>query len=69
MKPRLVATLLALVCATSASAQTFDAAKLDLLLDRLLEKNKGMGGLTVVRDGKVISGRSFGYRQISDSTW
>ena len=67
MKTRLVATLLALVCATTASAQTFDAAKLDLLFDRLLEKNKGMGGLTVARDGKVIYSRSFGYRQISDT--
>jgi D-alanyl-D-alanine carboxypeptidase len=66
-KTRLVATLLALVCATTASAQTFDAAKLDLLFDRLLEKNKGMGGLTVARDGKVIYSRSFGYRQISDT--
>lgn len=26
------------------NAQTFDPAKLDLLFDRLLEKNKGMGG-------------------------
>jgi hypothetical protein len=59
--------LLALVCATSASAQTVDAAKLDLLFDRLLEKHKGMGGLTVARDGKVSYSRSFGYRQISDT--
>jgi CubicO group peptidase (beta-lactamase class C family) len=67
MKAKLVATLLALVCATAASAQTLDAAKLDLLFDRLLEKNKGMGGLTVARDGKVIYSRSFGYRRIRDT--
>jgi hypothetical protein len=29
--------------------------------------NKGMGGLTVARDGKVIYSRSFGYRRIRDT--
>jgi CubicO group peptidase (beta-lactamase class C family) len=67
MRTRLVATLLALAGAASAAAQTFDAAKLDLLFDRLLEKHKGMGGLTVARDGKVIYERSFGYRQITET--
>jgi hypothetical protein len=40
VKSRLVAALLALGQATAASAQTLDAAKLDLLFDGLLEKNK-----------------------------
>jgi len=67
IKTRLVAALLALVCATAASAQMLDTAKLDLLFDRLLARNKGMGGLTVARDGRVIYSRSFGSRQIHDT--
>jgi CubicO group peptidase (beta-lactamase class C family) len=67
MKTRLFAALLVLVWSAGGYAQTFDTAKLDLLFDRLLEKNKGMGGLTVARDGKVIYSRSFGYSQITDA--
>jgi CubicO group peptidase (beta-lactamase class C family) len=59
--------LLVLVCSAGGYAQTFDTAKLDLLFDRLLEKNKGMGGLTVASDGKVVYSRSFGYAQITDA--
>lgn len=67
MKTRLFAALLVLVWSAGGHAQTFDTAKLDLLFDRLLEKNKGMGGLTVANDGKVIYSRSFGYSQITDA--
>jgi len=42
-------------------------ATLDQLFDRLLEKNKGMGSLVLVKDGDVIYSRSFGYRQITDN--
>src|SRR5687767_14360227 len=59
--------LLVLMWSAGGYAQTFDAAKLDLLFDRLLEKNKGMGGLTVARDGKIVYSRSFGYSQITDT--
>jgi CubicO group peptidase (beta-lactamase class C family) len=50
---------------TTAHAQTLDKAKLDQLLDRLAEKNKGMGSLTLAKDGNVLYSRSFGYAQIN----
>ena len=59
------ATLLTLALVTAGYAQTLDKAKLDRLFDRLLEKNKGMGSLTLAKDGKVLYSRSFGYSQIS----
>lgn len=65
MKSRRFAVLLVLVWSARGSAQTFDAAKLDLLFDRLLEKNKGMGGLTIAREGEVVYSRSFGYSQLT----
>lgn len=49
------ATLLTLVLVTAGSAQMLDKAKLDQLFDRLLEKNKGMGSLTLAKDGAVLS--------------
>ena len=50
---------------TAGYAQTLDKAKLDQLFDRLLEKNKGMGSLTLAKDGNVLYSRSFGYSQIN----
>jgi len=35
---------------TSGYAQTLDKAKLDQLFDRLLEKNQGMGSITLAKD-------------------
>ena len=67
MPTRLCAALLVLLCSAGGHAQTLDTATLDLLFDRLLEKNKGMGGLTVARDGKVLYTRSFGYSLITDA--
>lgn len=67
MRTRLLVLLLLLGLSAVGRAQTFDTASLDLLFDRLLEKNKGMGGLTVVRDGQVLYSRSFGYSVISDA--
>jgi len=61
----LFATLLTLVLFTAGYAQTLDKAKLDQLFDRLLEKNKGMGSLTLAKDGNVLYSRSFGYSQIN----
>ena len=63
----LFTTLLMLALVTAGRAQTLDKAKLDQLFDRLLEKNKGMGSLTLVKDGNVVYSRSFGYRQINGS--
>jgi D-alanyl-D-alanine carboxypeptidase len=58
-------TLLTLVLVAAGYAQTLDKSKLDQLFDRLLEKNKGMGSLTLAKDGNVLYTRSFGYRQIN----
>jgi len=63
----LFTTLLMLALVTAGRAQTLDKAKLDQLFDRLVEKNKGMGSLTLAKDGNVIYSRSFGYRQINGS--
>src|ERR1051325_6751617 len=60
----LLAILLTLVLGAAGHAQALDKAKLDQLFDRLLEKNKGMGSLTLARDGNVLYTRSFGYRQV-----
>jgi D-alanyl-D-alanine carboxypeptidase len=54
-----------LALATAGHGQTLDKAKLDQFLDRLAEKNKGMGSLTLAKDGNVLYTRSFGYRQIN----
>src|SRR5688572_20099203 len=63
----LLASLLPLFLVTAGYAQTLDKAKLDQLFDRLLEKNKGMGSLTLTKDGNVLYSRSFGYSQINGS--
>jgi D-alanyl-D-alanine carboxypeptidase len=55
----------ALLLALCAPAQTLDKSKLDQFLDRLAEKNKGMGSLTLAKEGNVIYNRSFGYRHVN----
>ena len=64
MKTILLAISQTLILAATAHAQTLDKAKLDQLFDRLLEKNKGMGSVTLAKDGQIIYGRSFGYSEI-----
>src|SRR3954447_8400489 len=59
------ATLLILALFAAGHAQTLDKAKLDQFLDRLAAKNKGIGSLTLAKDGKVLYSRSFGYSQIN----
>jgi D-alanyl-D-alanine carboxypeptidase len=59
------AILLALVLFTTGYAQTLDKAKLDQFFDRLAEKNKAMGSLTIAKDGQVIYTRAIGYSQIN----
>lgn len=60
----LLLAALALMWSGVALSQPLDQAKLDLLLDRLNEKNKGMGALTLAKDGKVIYSHAFGYSYI-----
>ena len=57
--------LLALALLTPVGAQPLDKGKLDQFLDRLAAKNKGMGSLTLARNGNVVYSRSFGFRKIS----
>ncbi|MFT3748001.1 MAG: serine hydrolase domain-containing protein [Agriterribacter sp.] len=49
------------------NAQMLDKARLDLLFDRLLEKNKGMGSITIAKNGEILYSRSFGYGQITET--
>jgi D-alanyl-D-alanine carboxypeptidase len=42
-----------------------DIAKLDQFFDRLAEKNKAMGSLTIAKDGNVLYSRAIGYSQIN----
>jgi CubicO group peptidase (beta-lactamase class C family) len=50
---------------TAARAQTPDKAKLDQFFDRLAEKNKAMGSLTVAKDGNILYTRAVGYSRIN----
>jgi D-alanyl-D-alanine carboxypeptidase len=50
---------------TAGHAQTLDKAKLDQFFDRLAEKNKAMGSLTIAKDGRVLYTRAIGYSQIN----
>ena len=66
MKTRsLFATLLTLVSFTPCYAQTLDKAKLDQFFDRLAEKNKAMGSLTIAKDDNVYYTRAIGYSRIN----
>jgi D-alanyl-D-alanine carboxypeptidase len=47
-------TLLTLALCTAGYAQTLDKAKLGQFFDRLAEKNKAMGSLTIAKDGNVL---------------
>src|SRR5881397_2472058 len=61
----LFATLLTLALFSAGYAQTLDKAKLDQFFDRLAEKNKAMGSLTIAKDGNVLYTRAIGYSQIN----
>jgi CubicO group peptidase (beta-lactamase class C family) len=66
MRIKILSTiLLSLTFLTAGFAQTPDKAKLDRFFDRLAEKNKAMGSLTVARDGQILYSRAIGYSQIN----
>jgi D-alanyl-D-alanine carboxypeptidase len=50
---------------TAGYAQTLDKVKLDQFFDRLAEKKKAMGSLTIAKDGNVLYSRAIGYSQIN----
>jgi D-alanyl-D-alanine carboxypeptidase len=58
-----------LLCAvlTAVHAQTPDKGKLDQFFNRLAEKNKAMGSLTVTKDGNIFYSRAIGYSQITST--
>jgi len=60
----LFGTVLTVALCAAGYAQTLDKAKLDQFFDRLAEKNKAMGSLTIAKDGKVLYTRAIGYSQI-----
>jgi CubicO group peptidase (beta-lactamase class C family) len=64
-KKILFATLLTLALGAAGYAQTLDKTKLDQFFDRLAEKNKAMGSLTIAKDGNVLYTRAIGFSQIS----
>ena len=64
----LFATVLTLASFTAGYAQALDKAKLDQFFDRLAEKNKAMGSLTIAKDGKVVYARVIGYARIDGTT-
>lgn len=63
----LSAFLLTFTLFHAVSAQSLDKAKLDRFFDRLAEKNKAMGSLTVAKDGSPLYTRTIGYSQINGS--
>ena len=57
-------TAILFLCAlmfTAGYGQTPDQAKLDQFFNRLAEKNKAMGSLTLAKDGNVLYTRAIGY--------
>jgi D-alanyl-D-alanine carboxypeptidase len=65
MKRSIAAIALVFSAITIGYAQKPDTAKIDLLLDRLAEKNKGMGSLVLAQDGSVVYQHSFGYSLVT----
>jgi CubicO group peptidase (beta-lactamase class C family) len=64
MKIRILSALLTIAWFSAGFGQTLDKTKLDQFFDRLAEKNKAMGSLTIAKDGKVVYTRAIGYAQI-----
>ena len=69
-RPVRALTAILLLCAlifTAAHAQTLDKGKLDQFFNRLAEKNKAMGSLTVTKEGIVFYSRTIGYSHINST--
>ncbi len=61
---RLIKTLIVIscvVCNLSLTAQKFDDQKLDSLFTLLEQKNKAMGSVSILKEGKEVYTRSIGY--------
>ena len=69
-RPVRALTAILLLCAlifTAGHAQTPDKGKLDQFFNRLAEKNKAMGSLTVTKEGNIFYSRAIGYSQINST--
>lgn len=69
-RPVRALTAILLLCAlifTAGHAQTPDKGKLDQFFNRLAEKNKAMGSLTVTKEGIVFYSRTIGYSHINST--
>lgn len=64
---RLLGTLILLALFATARSQSIDKTKLDQFFDKLAEKNKAMGTVAIVKDGKSQYVRAIGYSEINDS--
>src|SRR5262249_10938374 len=64
----LFATVLTLALGAAGYAQALDKAKLDQFFDRLAEKKKARGTITIPKDGRVIYPRAIGYAQVDGPT-
>jgi D-alanyl-D-alanine carboxypeptidase len=58
------AALLTVTAGSTTQAQMVDRAKLDQFFDRLAEKKKAMGSLTIARDGNVVYSRAIGHARV-----
>jgi D-alanyl-D-alanine carboxypeptidase len=66
MKTKVLFTAwLTLSLSTAGYTQTPSEVKLNQFFDRLAEKNKAMGSLTIAKDGKVLYARAIGYSRIN----
>lgn len=50
-----------------SNAQTFDTKKMDAFLDVIEYNDKGMGSLSIFKDGEEIYQNSYGFANVSDS--
>lgn len=66
MKTKIFAATISIVLfAITGFAQQPDKAKLDQFFDKLIEKNKAMGSIAIVRDGNPVYSRVIGYGQVN----
>jgi D-alanyl-D-alanine carboxypeptidase len=65
MKTKALTTILIVLSFGTVFSQSFNRPKLDSLMDRLAEKNKAMGSLTISKNGVIVYSRAIGHSFIS----
>ncbi len=58
--------IVALLSAHLLNAQTFDKAKMDSLFLRIENNQKGMGSISIFKDGKEVYQNAFGYADVAN---